>query len=797
MARDSTLAPPRLLLLGDATQVTAALNELPEFCVKAATPSTVFQHGTPDLILVEAQACTDPDVLRLRNDIGLQDVPFVALRGFEAHPEHFDDWFDLAHISREALQARLSATLNGARQRAAGNRRMRLLYLLDDSLRSLTDPEQITYRAAAIVGVNLGVNRCAYADVEADQDTFNLAGNFNDGVESIVGRYRFTQFGNECHRLMCAGQPYVVSDTETDPRTEGVRDSYRLTEIRSVICVPIRKEGRFVAAMAVHMKVPRVWQEAEVRLLMTVADRCWESIERAKVERVLRAAEARYRTLVETVSAVLWTTDEDGKVRHEMPVWAEFTGQTFAEYCGDGWVNAVHPDDRQRMLETWKSTVSSHVPLNSHYRLRRADGVYRHMMSRAVLVVGANGVNEWNGNCVDVTEMHEAQHALEEASERLQFTLDSAHIADWDLDLDEQTCTRSPRHDRLFGYQQPLDDWNIECLFQHVHPEDVEQVRDSFEIAVLTKGEWNFECRVVWRDGSVHWIAGSGYHYTGQASSRRRMLGIVYDVSASRRAIIALREADRRKDEFLAMLAHELRNPLAPISSAADLLSAYAADASKVTQASAVISRQVHHMKRLIEDLLDVSRVTRGLVRLEKKACDMSEVVALAVEQARPFVEAHEHHISVQLPQERPVVLGDQARLVQVVVNLLNNAVKYTPDGGHIIVRLDVDERHIACSVIDNGIGMSAEFIERAFELFSQAETGLARTHGGLGLGLALVRSLVSMHDGTASARSEGIGLGAQFVITLPRARPNSVTDPRDAHGHSVPTEATPGAIAR
>jgi signal transduction histidine kinase/ActR/RegA family two-component response regulator len=186
-----------------------------------------------------------------------------------------------------------------------GDARSAVLASIDDALRPLTDARLITKTAATIVGQYMGVNRCAYADVEADQDTFNLSGDYNNGVDSIVGRYTFAQFGAECLRLMRADEPYIVNDSESDPRCVEVLASYRLTKIRSVICVPLHKEGRFVAAMAVHMAMPRVWTEAEVDLLLGVANRCWESIERTRIERTLREANDLLAALLATTSSMI------------------------------------------------------------------------------------------------------------------------------------------------------------------------------------------------------------------------------------------------------------------------------------------------------------------------------------------------------------------------------------------------------------------------------------------------------------------------------------------------------------
>lgn len=240
------------------------------------------------------------------------------------------------------------------------------------------------------------------------------------------------------------------------------------------------------------------------------------------------------------------------------------------------------------------------------------------------------------------------------------------------------------------------------------------------------------------------------------------------DISERVRVEEALRQAGRHKDEFLAMLAHELRNPLAPIAAAGDLLAFGRLDEARVRQTSAIISRQVRHMAGLVDDLLDISRVTRGLIRLEKTGLDAKRVVADAVEQVRPLIEARRHRLSVHTPPESAFVMGDQKRLVQVLTNLLSNAAKYTQEGGSIDLDMEVIGAHVKITVTDNGIGMAPELIERAFELFAQADRTSDRSQGGLGIGLALVKGLVELHGGSVTVTSEGIGQGSRFTVCLP-----------------------------
>jgi PAS domain S-box-containing protein len=241
------------------------------------------------------------------------------------------------------------------------------------------------------------------------------------------------------------------------------------------------------------------------------------------------------------------------------------------------------------------------------------------------------------------------------------------------------------------------------------------------------------------------------------------------DVTSRKQVEDELRAANRQKDQFLAMLAHELRNPLAPIMTAAQLLKVGTLDARSIANASEIIVRQASHMTDLVNDLLDVSRVTRGLVALEKEELDLNVIVAAAVEQVRPLIDARRHSLTLQLSGRSAHVIGDRTRLVQVISNILNNAAKYTAPGGRITLSVTVDEQQVHVGVRDNGVGIAPDILPYIFDLFTQAERTPDRSQGGLGIGLALVKSLVALHGGTVRADSAGLAQGSEFCICLPR----------------------------
>ena len=289
------------------------------------------------------------------------------------------------------------------------------------------------------------------------------------------------------------------------------------------------------------------------------------------------------------------------------------------------------------------------------------------------------------------------------------------------------------------------------------------------------------------KDGCCRWFYVHADWHRDNEADRYVMNGVSVDIhelktagEGLRLAVDKLKNADARKDDFLAMLAHELRNPLAPIRSAAELLKSGRLNPAQVQKTSEIIARQVDHMTSLVDDLLDVSRVTQGLAMLVKKPLDIRHIVTDAVEQVMPLVLARHQRLSLQLSPESLTVLGDHKRLVQIVSNLLNNAAKYTPEGGNILLKTQAQDGQALLWVEDDGMGMQPELASRVFDLFAQAERTPDRSSGGLGLGLALVKSLVELHGGTVGCASDGPDKGSRLSVWLPLLAQPATSDLRD-----------------
>ncbi|AWG45832.1 MULTISPECIES: PAS domain S-box protein [unclassified Massilia] len=379
-------------------------------------------------------------------------------------------------------------------------------------------------------------------------------------------------------------------------------------------------------------------------------------------------------------------------------------------------------------------------------------------------IVGAVGAN------MDISAQVAAERAMKDSEARFRSIANVIPQMVWSAGAGGTNDYLNTRWREFTGL--PEEELLGDGWVKVIHPEDMPALDAAWARSLADGSPYEVEHRLLHHTGQYRWVLNRALPVTDERGEIVRWMGSLTDIHDKKRGEEELKAAARRKDEFLAMLAHELRNPLAPITSAAQLLVHVAADEKRVRQSSEIIVRQVRHLTGLVDDLLDVSRVTRGLVELQRERVDLKAVVASALEQARPLVEARKHHLDLAIDAGPAWVDGDRIRLVQVVANLLNNAAKYTPQGGAISLALDVHEGRAALSVRDNGIGIGPDLLPLIFELFTQAERTPDRAQGGLGLGLALVKSLVGLHGGSVQAESPGPGLGSTFRVLLPLAQP-------------------------
>jgi PAS domain S-box-containing protein len=399
----------------------------------------------------------------------------------------------------------------------------------------------------------------------------------------------------------------------------------------------------------------------------------------------------------------------------------------------------------------------------------KANGETLHTESRIARINDSNIMQ--SGELVvvrDITERKRIESIIHQTDERLQFALKISQIGAWELDLEDGTSYRSIEHDNIFGYDHLLPQWTYESFMEHVLSEDREEVDAKYNLAIATQGDWNFECRIRRIDGEIRWIWAAGRHYVNTDSSHKRMAGIVQDITERKRNEATLRDADQRKNEFLAMLGHELRSPLTPIANVAEILSMPPHDERKISVAGGILGRNVSHMTRLIDDLLDVSRITQGVVNIQRERVELGRLLKESAESVHRLIEEKNQTLNLKLPDQPLYLEGDPVRLTQVFTNLLNNASKYTDAEGCITLAASTEGPSIVVRVHDNGMGIEASLLPHIFDLFVQSQRGLARSEGGLGLGLTLVKRLVELHGGQITASSPGVKLGSEFVLTFP-----------------------------
>ncbi len=397
---------------------------------------------------------------------------------------------------------------------------------------------------------------------------------------------------------------------------------------------------------------------------------------------------------------------------------------------------------------------------------------------RLLLGVGAN-------QAAVVLQHKRAERALRQSHLRYRMVARAANDAIWDWDLITDQVTWNEGLQTLCGYT--ADQVGPDSAWWHglIHPDDRERVVLGID-AMIGEGKelWVDEYQLLRADGTYAYVIDRGFVVYDDRSKPLRMVGSMLDLTERRRLEESLRESDRRKSEFLATLAHELRNPLAPIRNALEILRRTGGDGPVVEQARCVMERQVRQMVRLVDDLLDIARISRDKLELRRERVELAAAVQSAVETSRPLLDAGGHRLTVVLPSEPIWLDADLTRLAQVFLNLLSNAAKYTERGGEIRLTAERQGPEVVVRVRDTGIGIPAEMLPRIFEMFTQVDQSLERSQGGLGIGLTLVKRLVEMHGGSIEARSDGPGLGSEFVVRLPVvAGPPTLPEPQVRDG--------------
>lgn len=500
---------------------------------------------------------------------------------------------------------------------------------------------------------------------------------------------------------------------------------------------------------------------------------------RKLAEKQLRESEERFRVMANAIIQLAWMAEPDGSIFWYNQNWYDYTGTTPESMAGWGWQSVHDPAELPHVLEIWRESIARAEPCEMTFPLRGADGVFRQFLTRCIPLKDSDGkVVRWFGTNTDIDEISRAEQALRKSHQRVTLAHRATGVGIWEWHLPSDRIHWDAEMFRIYGVPPTADGWIPFSTWRDaVLPEDLAQqeaaLRDS--LAGNTHGKRQFRIRRQ-SDGAILNIETVDAVRTNEAGEPESIVGTNLDITTRKQVEKKLMQrtaqlvrADRSKDEFLAMLAHELRNPLASMRNATEILRNNAASPHERNHAEELITRQIGNLSRMIDDLLDVSRISNGKITLHRETISLQETLMAAADATRSDCSAHSQELIVSLPDTPLFIDADATRLEQILGNLLGNACKYSGDGTIITLSAEVETPdEVTLRVADNGSGINPELLPHVFDLFVQSSRTLDRSHGGLGIGLTVVHRLVGLHNGTIEVTSDGEGKGTEFAIRLP-----------------------------
>lgn len=528
------------------------------------------------------------------------------------------------------------------------------------------------------------------------------------------------------------------------------------------LCITVTANHVEASDPAASMADARLWMQFAATI-----------IERRLLEERLQTMETRLDLATQAGGIGIFDWDvTSGKVYwspQQFEIYQESPSTFIPSY--EGWRTKVFPEDLEVLDKMLRLTFERRDRyFKTEHRQRGSQGETRWVRSLGEVIYNTHGTPlRLVGTAQDITKEVQAQKQITQERRRLELALEAGELGIWDWNVVTGEIQFGGRWAQILGYDVGEIAPTVEAWEELIHPDDATMVYQAVQMHLDGIDPlYETEHRLRHKNGSWVWVLDRGRVIERDAEGKAlRVIGIHSNITAQREARDRLHQEDRRKDEFLATLAHELRNPLAPIRTGLEIIkrNPSSADAS---QSLKIMERQLSLMVRLIDDLLDISRITLGRLKLRRTDVSVQGIVEMALESSKPFIDAGHHTLSVTLPPMETIIHCDPTRLSQTISNLLVNSAKYTPPGGKICITVQVADSGIEISVSDTGLGIPSELHEEVFKIFGQVNRTLDRSQGGLGIGLALVRNLVTLHGGTVRVESAGIGKGSTFIIALP-----------------------------
>jgi len=689
----------------------------------------------------------------------------------------------LRQVERREFQAKLAEENRRLRQ---SEERLRFLSEASKLLASSLDYES-TLQAVAKLAVPALADWCT-VDVlcEEDQSVRRVAVVHRDPAKVALGHELLRRYPLRLDMpegtVLRSGESILHPAITDEMLAAYARDADHLAilrqlDLKATLVVPLAARGRILGAISLvsDQSSGRCYGPEDLALAEELGRRAGLAVDNARLYRsaqdALRQREeslALLDTLQNNAPVGFAFVDREFRFVRINEALAAINGKPAADHLGRT-VEDIIPELWPKLEPLYRRVLAGGEPVDNlelSGETAAAPGQRRHwLVSYYPVRIGP----EIAGIGVLVSEMTErkrAEEALRESEQRFARFMQHLPGLAWIKDRHGRYVYVNDAAEKAFA--RPRAQLYGRSDDQVFPPETARRFQENDRRALASEAGVQVIEDLEQKDGILHRSVVSKFPIVGADGETMLIGGMAIDITERLQMEEALKEADRRKDEFLAMLAHELRNPLAPIRNAVQILRLVGPAAPSIQQARDLIERQVIHLVRLVDDLLDVSRITRGKITLQKEAVDLAAVIASAVESSRPLIDARRHDLKLSLPAEMLRVQGDPTRLSQVLMNLLNNAAKYTPEGGHLALSAKAEDGQAVIRVTDDGVGIAPELLPRVFDLFIQAERSLDRSQGGLGIGLTLVRSLVQMHGGTVEAHSAGLGKGSEFVVRLP-----------------------------
>ncbi len=662
--------------------------------------------------------------------------------------------------------------------------------------------EEILQNVGSKIGTFLDLSVCAFVEIDKKSETANVTYDWHrENAPSLVGNHRIGNFlTDEVYRASLAGETLAVNDIKADSGTDSAR--YLDLEIHSFVTVPVMENGKFQFLMSMNDSKPRDWRPDEIELIREITNRIWISLQRHRAQIALRESEENFRAVFDSIDEGFCIIEmifdanrkpTDYRILQANPAFSRLTG--LPENSVGKTVRELVPDLEEFWFETYGEVALTResrrfenrsIPLNRWFDVYASP--FGEPQSQRVALVFNN-----------ITSRKQAETELQESQRFSQSIIEAAPTMTYIFDIVKSCNVFVSRQSiAMLGYtSEEILQMSAPNLIDLLHPEDLSAAGERFRNILKSDDNEIFELehRMRRKDGEWVWLNSRDCVFRrGENGAPTQVLGVSTDITARKQAEqereeIFQREqelrsqaesANRAKDQFLAVLSHELRTPLNAMSGWARMLSQGILDEPKQRKAIEVIERNIRLQNTLIEDLLDVSRIISGKIKLEPTEVNLCQLITDAIETAR--FAAEEKHIAIEhfFSADTCLGMGDIFRLQQIIGNLLTNAIKFTPENGKIFVSLEAFETTAKITISDTGIGIEPELLPHIFERFKQADGSTKRKFGGLGLGLAIVKSLVEMHGGEIIVKSEGADRGSAFIVELPTFIKDNHTDNGD-----------------